>query len=164
MRRNFWILLGLLAAIGVPACHADSYAPVFTCVPCTSPLPTAPDVTFTTGSTIDITWENNQYVFSLEALGPEYTVTWYGNTPFLAEYGTAGFELFLFVATAPFVYDVDNDGNCLNCGVMDHGTMSFVDVDAPATPEPSSVVLMLSGMGLLAAPKRFVRGRRQAAR
>lgn len=149
MRRALWILALLFVTIGVRSSRADSYIPVFTCSLCTSALPTAPDVTFTPDSTIDITWEDTLFVFSLASLGPEYVVTWDGRTPFLAQFGTAGFGLFLFVDSAPFVYKLDNDGNCLNCGVFDQGSMSFVDADAPSTPEPSSIVLMLAAVGFL---------------
>ena len=159
MRRALWTLAALFAVIEVPICYADTYTPVFTCIPCTSSLPTAPDVSFTPGSTIDITWEDTSFVFSLDGFDPEIVVTWDGRTPFLAESGTAGFGLFLFIDSAPFVYQLDNDGNCLNCDVADNGQMSFVDADAPATPEPSSAVLMLSVAGflLLVLPKRLAR-------
>ncbi len=155
MRRALWMILAVLfVAIGAPSSHADSYTPVFTCSLCTSALPTAPDVSFGPSSTIDITWENTLFVFSLEAFDPGIVVTWDGRTPFLAQSGTAGFGLFLFVDSAPFVYQLDSDGNCLNCDVFDRGTMSFAPDDAPSTPEPSSIVLMLAGIGFLPVAMR----------
>jgi hypothetical protein len=165
MRRALWTILAVLfVAIGVPSSHADSYTPVFTCGPCTSALPTAPDVSFAAPSTIDITWENTLFVFSLTSFDPEIVVTWEGSTPFLAQSGTASFTLFLFNDDSPFVYQVDSGGNCLNCNVHDSGTLSFASADAPSTPEPSSVVLMLGAIGflLLVMPKRLAQGHRQA--
>lgn len=161
MQRAFWILAALFVVIGVPSGHADSYTPIFTCSSCTS-LPTAPDVTFGPSSTIDVTWEDTSFVVSIEEVGPTYTVTWEGATPFLAQIGMASFSVFLFSDDAPFVYKLDNDGNCLNCNVRDNGTLSFVLADATATPEPSSIVLMLVAIGflLVVVPKRFAPGHR----
>ena len=160
MRRVLWILAALFVAIGVPNSRADSFTPIFTCSLCTSALPTAPDVSFGASSIIDITWENTLFVFSLETLDAEGTFTWDGRTPLFSQSGTAGFGLFFLTASAPFVYQVDNDGNCLNCDVFDRGSVSFVSADAPSTPEPSSIVLMLAGIGflLVVMPKRLTHG------
>jgi PEP-CTERM motif len=135
MRKSLWIMLAvLLVAIGAPSAHADSYTPIFTTTGCsgTCALPTALDVTFPSPATIDVTYVG----FFTETVsipgGPGDTYGWIANV----ERAVFDFEL--------------SDGSLPTCngGIAQTscGTLTFAAVSAP---EPSSVALMLLGVGLV---------------
>ena len=65
---------------------------------------------------------------------------------------------------APFVFQLDGNNNCLNCDVIDDGSLQSAPVVTPSMPEPSSVVLMLAGLGFLVVvmPKRLAQGHQNA--
>jgi hypothetical protein len=162
MRRPIWMILAVLfVAIGVPDSHADSFTPIFTCIPCAS-TPTAPDVSFPPPLTIDVTWENTLFDFSLTSGQPTDFYTWQGFTP--PGFSQSGFASFTIIANgtpsvidAPFLFQLDDNNNCLNCKLIDSGSLRFDPALAPSVPEPSSVVLMLAGIGflLMVMPKRL---------
>jgi hypothetical protein len=167
MRRPLWMILAILfVALGAPNSHADSFAPIFTCVDCAS-TPTAPDVSFPAPITIDVTWENTLFVFSLPSAQPTDFYTWMGVTPpgpsqsgfasFTINDGMPGVPLVPISVVAPFLFQLDDNNNCLNCDVEGSGRLQFAPAVAPSVPEPSSVVLMLAGIGflLVAMPKRL---------
>jgi hypothetical protein len=158
------ILAVLFVAIGAPNSHADSFTPVFTCDLCTSALPTAPDVSFPAPLTIEITWENTLFDVSLPSSAQPTRSVWSGSTPVaFSQFGTASFTFRYdsfsdeIVVNAPFLFQLDSNNNCLNCDVMDFGNVQFAPDAAPSVPEPSSVVLMLAGIGFLLVmmPKRL---------
>lgn len=159
MRRALWILAVLFMATIAPSSHADSYTSIFTCTLCTTASPTAPDVSFPAPITLDITWENTLFDFSLPSVESTDVFTWFSLTPSgVSQFATLAFQLVdssapdpqtPILAYGPFVFEVDGDGNCLNCSVRDFGELRFVPNDAPTTPEPSSAVLMLSAIGFL---------------
>jgi hypothetical protein len=178
MRRALWVVLTVLfVAIGVPNSHADSFTPIFTCGLCVSTLPTAPDVSFPAPVTIDITWENTLFVFSLPSAQLTDFITWMGVTPpgpsqsgfasFTINDGEPGVILVPIAVVAPYLFELDGNNNCLNCNIIDIGRLQFAPAEspsAPSVPEPSSVVLILAGIGFLLVmmQKRLAQGHQNA--
>lgn len=135
--------------------QADTFTPVFNTTGClTGPclLPTATDATFPSPTTMTINlFGLNDLVIIPSGFPPGDTYTWIANRltikstpPFLVfEYG----DLTSGNASRPFTCESSADRSC--------GEFTFVPV-ATATPEPTSLALMLSGVGLLfAMRKRF---------
>ena len=135
--------------------HADTFTPVFNTTGCLAgpcPLPTAPEVTFPSPTTMTVTlFGLSELVIIPTGFPPGDTYTWIATRltikstpPFLIfEYG----DLTNGNASRPFTCESSADRSC--------GEFTFVPV-ATATPEPTSLALMLSGVGLLFAKrKRF---------
>jgi PEP-CTERM motif len=140
MRKSLWIVpvLTLIAAIGAPTAHASMYTPTFTCTGTCVSVPTAPDVSFPSPTSITVTWDSAVFVVSLASPDlPTDTYGWHGNNinyPVIdiadATTGTSA----IAIGTGP-------------AGSADEiGGLSFT---ALSTPEPSSFALMLAGVGLL---------------
>jgi hypothetical protein len=172
MRRPLWTILAvLLVAIGIPSSHADSFTPIFTCGLCTSAIPTAPSVSFPAPLAINITWENTLFEFSLTSGEPADIYGWAGVTP--VAFSQSGFASFTLLGSpsgpitvvAPYLFQLDDNNNCLNCNVLDNGNLRFAPDEAPSVPEPSSVVLMLAGIGflLMVMPKHLAQGHQHVA-
>jgi hypothetical protein len=161
MRKTLWIMLAvLLVAIGAPSAHADSLPATFTCGICVGGTPTAPDVLFP-APVVDVTW--NDLLFHLDLPSsdlPTDSYEWNGHTT------SGGGEIFLQDFT---IHDLTNGtevnmvhdtGKGVNAP-LDSGTLSFAAV---AAPEPSSIALMLAGIGsLLVLRKRIGRRLPQAS-
>jgi hypothetical protein len=159
------IVAVLFVAIGVSDSQADSLTPIFTCSPCAS-TPTAPDVSLPPPLTIEVTWENTLFDFSLASGQPGDLYAWQGFTP--PGFSQSGFASFTIIANgtpsvidAPFLFQLDDNNDCLNCNVIDSGSLRFEPTLATSVPEPSSVVLILAGIGflLMVMPKRLVHDR-----
>jgi PEP-CTERM motif len=152
MRKSLWIVLTvLLVAAGAPNLYADTYTPVFTCTgTCVYPVPTAPDVSFPSPTTIQETWNSHVFTLTLSALdSPTDTYVWTGgavNIPFAASYG---YDIVNLIDETSQVYASEfiiDPSIPFGTEIIDHGTLQFAVV---ATPEPSSVALMLAGIGFL---------------
>jgi len=126
-----------------PNAQGDSFTPVFTTTGCfgTCLLPTAPDVTFPSPTTIDVTFAGLSQVVAIpsgDAPGDTYSWSAYAFPPA---------QFFSFT-----LLDVTNGVGFYGCGgsVGDSnnscGQLTFAPV-ATATPEPGSVALMRSGSG-----------------
>jgi len=144
-----------------PNAHADSFTPIFTCTgTCLAPLPTAPDITFP-ASSITVTWDS--FVFTLPVSqipildDPNDTFSWEGDVGSVFP-GDIVFRINdvtknLTVA-AGFVC-----GPCTPA-FTDMGVLTFTPV---ATPEPSSVALLLAGVGLVFAMRKRSSGLQQVS-
>jgi hypothetical protein len=131
-----------------PNAHADSYTATFTCTgTCVAPLPTAPDVSFPTADlAVTVTW--NSELFSLlisNSPKPNDFFIWIadespGNNSFEIEDDFSGKLSIQFLS-------------CPSCtaAFADVGRVTFSPV---ATPEPGSLALILSGVGLLFAMRK----------
>ena len=135
-----------------PNAHADSFTPIFTTTGCvgTCLLPTALDVTFPSPTTMTVT---------LDGL----------TTPVAIPSGDAVGDLYAWLAIAEksrglLLFSLDDltiiGGTSLSCGggvdingAVACGTLTFSGV---STPEPSSLALMLSGVGLVFGMRKRV--------
>ena len=153
MRKPLWIILALLfAAIGAPNARADSFVPTFTCAGTCVSVPTAPDVSFPTPTTIEFTWFTTMFSIALPTGDlPTDMYAWD-----VAAINTAPETSFEEIFTI-FDDNTNQQGSVSCFGDLAHpsvacefgggsGSLSFAPV---ATPEPSSVALMLAGIVLL---------------
>jgi hypothetical protein len=179
MRKSLWIILAVLCvATSTPKAHADTlYTPVFTCdKPCSS-LPTAPNVSFPSPTTITVTWHG--LVFPIALLAPfkptdSGGILWFASWPVIPPPNPgchaapspsvcdASFLIRDFIALSNSSYVLHNlpPPGPLSTVFQDSGTLSFTFV-----PEPSSVALMLAGIGFLLVlmRKRLALGHQQAS-
>ena len=150
-----------------PNAHADSFTPIFTCTgTCLAPLPTAPAVTFTAGSsiTVTVTWDSNVFpltwdsnVFPFLDNPNDDTFSWEGNVGDVFP-GNIVFR----INNVSKNLTVAHGNDCGSCTptFTDMGVLTFTPV---ATPEPSSVALMLAGVGLVFAMRKRSSGLQQAS-
>jgi len=145
MRKGLGIVpvLFLLAVIGAPSAHADSYTPNFTCTGTCTFTPTAPNVSFPWPTTINVTYGSYSFLLTLSGdMHPGDTYDWRAFPGIV--YGDESF----------IILDLTCSGTCANYvsdpltgpSTDDSGALTFAAV---ATPEPSSLALMLIGIGLL---------------
>jgi hypothetical protein len=147
MQKSLWIILSaLVLSIVAPNAHADSFTPTFTCSGTCVSIPTAPDVSFPP-NTITETWNGFTMTLSLDPSDkPTDDYTW--SNEVIVE------ELFVEDVVQFFVFDTTNNTFAANMIILgpqpshptDSGLLSFSPV---ATPEPSSLALMLLGIGLV---------------
>jgi hypothetical protein len=161
MRRTFWILaVGLILAIGVCSAQADTFTPTFTCTGSCVSTPTAGDVSFPSPS-IDETWDNISVFIGLASGdNPSDTYTWSnGIMP-----GIEGPELADYTISITDVTTGDSQaaigtigiGDPFFTGFTDSGTLTFTSSSGTTpTPEPSTVGLLLAGIGTLLATRKF---------
>jgi hypothetical protein len=148
-------VIGLLFALSLAGnnAQADTFTPVFNTTGCLAGpclLPTAPEVTFPSPTTMTVTlFGLSESVIIPSGFPPGDTYTWIATRltikstpPFLIfEYG----DLTNGNASRPFTCESSTDRSC--------GQLTFVPV-ATATPEPTSLALVLSGIGLLFAMRK----------
>ena len=158
------LCLVFAVCFAAPNAHGDSFTPIFTCTgTCLAPLPTAPDITFP-ASSITVTWDSNVFPLTwtpnffpfLE--NPNNIFSWEGNVgdvfPGDIVFRINDVSMNLTVARA-----VDCGSSCTTT-FTDKGVLTFTPV---ATPEPSSVALMLAGVGLVFAMRKRSSGLQQAS-
>ena|ERR1700730_1603704 len=150
MRKSLWMLLAVLfVSIGASNAHADSYV-TFQCTgTCDSiPIATNNPMSFPS-STIDVLWEGIGFhlTFSDPHDAASDSYVWYG---FLDDYqiipGT-------YPVTLIFIIVDSNTGNAARDQVNTafEGTVipQVADTGNVVTPEPSSLVSLLAGVGLV---------------
>jgi len=141
-----------------PNANADSYTPIFTTTGCTGTcaLPTAPDVTFPSPTTIDVTLLGQTTLFNIPSGDlPGDTYSWVASSP----------DAFLQFITQDLTVTGSKPFLCTGGGIslVPCGTLTFAAVST-ATLEPSSLALMLSGVGLVfAMRKRWTSGLQPAS-
>jgi hypothetical protein len=154
MRKSLWIILSLLVvAVAAPIAHADSFSVAFTCNdPCLT-TPTAPPVTFPLPTTITVTWDGALFTISIPLVTgdlPTDTYQWSA----AQELSGSGQEIMVFDITDERTGLIDGSTiNILHTKFFDSdsGGLAFTAV---AAPEPSSVGLMLLGIGLVFAMRK----------
>ena len=129
-----------------PNAHADSYTATFTCNGTCASLPTATDVSFPAPFTIDITaFGATTVIVSGSGDLPGDTYTWHACDGCNGSF-SAGFA---DLTTG----DVEglNSATCSQFATCESGSLTFAAV---ATPEPSSLALILSGVGMVFAMRK----------
>ena len=153
--RTLGAVVGLVFALSFAAhiAHADTFTPAFNTTGCLAgpcPLPTAPEVTFPSPTTMTVTlFGLSELVIIPSGFPPGDTYTWVANRltikstpPFLIfDYG----DLTNGNASGPLTCESSADRSC--------GQFTFTPV-ATATPEPASLALILSGVGLVFAMRK----------
>jgi hypothetical protein len=151
MQKSLWIILAvLLVAIGAPNAHADSFTPIFTTDGCsgTCALPTALDVTFPSPTTIDVTYLGASGTSFIASGLPGDTYGWTADV----ERGSLDFFI------------TDGGTSTCNGGGPGHDSCGILTFAAVTAAEPSSVALMLLGVGLMfVMRKRIGQGLPQAS-
>lgn len=166
MRETLWIVsvLFLLTTIGAPNAHADSITDgtINFTLSSGSPAPTGSfqfDNTTNSFTSVDVEWDGGGFLFSPllgNGVSPEFTsggiwgaggpaVTFNQNGPAIFSFAIGPTTNFTSYAQEPFTDFTDPYASA-------GGTFTLTPV---ATPEPSSVALMLLGVGLA-----FVMGKR----
>jgi hypothetical protein len=148
MRKLLWIMLALVVAGSAPVAHADSFAPSFSpsgvvdCPSCAiAGTPTAPDVTFPS-PTLNIT---DQVVgFSVKLLPSSLPGDSYSWSTSIDFFGSSATMTIVDITQNTSVSDTES--LCFCTFVNEFGSLTFTPV---AAPEPSSVALMLLGIGMV---------------
>jgi PEP-CTERM motif len=140
-------------SFAVPNAHADSYSATFT------GGPTALDVTFPS-PTLDITWQGFAFSITLPSSSLFTDLYSWGSSRACAN-GICVARMDIFDSTHPS----DTFSNSVSVPTSfstSAGFLTFTPV-ATATPEPSSVALLLSGVGLVFAMRKRSSGLQQAS-
>jgi hypothetical protein len=167
MRKSVWVILAVLCvAIGAPNALADTlYTPTFTCTQaggCTF-LPTASDVSFPSPAIMLVSWDTFLFSFNFANTGAAPTDGFTWTATYDPSTLTATFDVTDPVAVLKNqVQQLQSQVNQLT-GAGGRGALSFSAAATPI-PEPSSLALMLAGIGfLLVMRKRIGQGPPQAA-
>jgi hypothetical protein len=160
MRKSLWVILTvLLVIIGAPNAHADSYSATFTCSGICTSTPSSTTATFTLSGSNSIgvfTWDTVSYSFGLPINWlPTDSYTWAGFSDTTATSGTTFLTFRIYDLTISNIFGVQTDSLCPSqqaCLIgFDSGVLSFAPV---VTPEPSSIALLLAGIGFLMVMRR----------
>jgi hypothetical protein len=147
--------VGLVFALSFAAhnAHADTFTPVFDTTGCLAGpclLPTAPEVTFPSPTTMTVNlFGLSELVIIPSGFLPGDTYTWVANR--LTIHSTPPFLIFDYGdltngnASGPLTCQSTPDLSC--------GQFTFAPV-ATTTPEPTSLALVLSGVGLVFAMRK----------
>lgn len=152
-------VLGLTFALffAAPYAQADSYPATFTCSGTCISTPTAPEVTFSTPTTIDVTW--NSFVFTIALAAPDASGDTYNwNAIPNNTRGEAVFNI------NDITTGLESQGvvlSSLASGTEDSGNLTFSAV--AAATEPSSVALLLIGIGFALAMRKRSSGLPQSS-
>jgi hypothetical protein len=166
MRKSLWIILSVLfVAIVTPNVHADTFTPTFTCTGTCLFLPTAPNVSFPAPVTMDVKWFNIIFPVTLGGGGggttpafPTDHYTWYITAVNPPVYDYYNFTIYDSTSSVIQSITLIHTNPTI---ITDNGVLTF---DPVATPEPSSLALMLAGLGMLVLVmrKRVAQGLSQA--
>ena len=148
MRKSLWIILAIsFLALGARNAYADSYAVTF---PGSGDYVSAPDVTFPAPTTLTVTLAPTPFQFTvvlpaIDSPGDAYTWQVYVN-PLPGTCEVCAFQI--FDSTTGVASEV---GGLTNTFVFASGPLVFTPV---GTPEPSSIALILLGVGILLVGRR----------
>ena len=152
--RKAMLFLTVVLALVAPNAHADSFEPFFTTMGCVGvcALPTASDVVFPAPTTMDVTFDGVSAAVSIPS-GDEST----DNYVWFASVVGSSLNFLLIDTVGPGFPD-----GCQ--GYTGCGTLGFAPVSTTTMSEPSSVALMLVGVGLVfVMRKRMGQGLPQAS-
>ena len=163
-KTRIWILaLGLIPAIGVPSAWADSFTPTFTCTSCAD-IPTAGNVSFPSPSILEM-WDtpeaNIQDFITLASNdNPSDLYTWSNSLAPDVQVGLGDYFLSITDVTngdtETAIGTVGVGDPLFTSSVVDDGTLTFTPIKPTPTPEPSTIGLILAGIGsLLVTLKRW---------
>lgn len=141
MRKSLWILLALVVVSGAPAAHANAFTPTGTyTAECSGTCASDPTVTFT-DTVIDFTAFGHTVDVTGLSLEPGDLFGWniMGGQLALTDVTTGN----PIVAPITLAFSVSNESGL------------FLPATAP-TPEPSSVALMLLGVGFAFAARKRI--------
>jgi hypothetical protein len=146
MQKSLWIILSaLLLSIVAPNAHADSFTPTFTCLGTCVSTPTAPNVSFPPNA-ITETWDGFTVTLSLDPSDkPTDDYSWNNSIQVVDELEDRVF--FLIVDTTNNTFSFNQ--NLLGPQAEHPRDTGLLSISRVATPEPSSLALMLPGIGLV---------------
>ena len=170
MRKSLPLIFAILCVVlGTPSSPATSYTPIFVLGGANGLWPAiiptaAPDVTFPFAD-LQFTWESTNFGFyNVVGVGgvffnPNDVYQWFGSTN---GSNFADFSITDLTTGSVDAYRTMDCFACIGTNVhSDFGPLTFAPV---TTPEPSSVALMLAGLGvLLVTRKRWAEGLQQAS-
>jgi hypothetical protein len=148
MRKSSWVVALLLVAINAPGVWADSFDASFSCTTACVAVPTDPAVTFPS-PTIPISFFSQSFTITLNAFdNPTDDFTWGIGTD------SSGWHFEINDLTtgwsddsSSFSFGQDGTPYGNGCVYFDHQSM----------PEPSSLALMLLGIGIVFLARRRLR-------
>ena len=164
MRKRIWMLaLGLILAIGVPSAYADGFTLTFTCTSC-GDIPTSGDVSFPSPSILEM-WDTSEanvqdFITLASNDNPSDTYTWSNS---LAPDPQAGLGDYSLSITDVTTGDTETASGTVGVGdplfttsLVDDGSLIFTPINSTPAPEPSTIGLILAGIGsLLVTRKRW---------
>jgi hypothetical protein len=158
MRKSLWIILTVLfGAVGAPNAHADSYTATFTCTGTCGSTPSSTTATFSPSGPNSVgvfTWDSVSWSFLLPTNAlPTDSYSWFAFTDTSAT-GDTHFLTFRItdLTLSSFPNDVDLNSLCPSlqaCQIGFESNLGVLNFSPVVTPEPSSITLMLAGIGLL---------------
>ncbi len=165
MRKSVWIILtAVFVAIAAPNAHADTFTATFTCTQAggCSFLPTALAVSFPSPTSITETW--GPFVGTIPLPAPTSPLdSWSWANQVLSNGSARLCVRDLSLGPEPQIFCALVSG-LDSVFASDIGALAFVAIPPPSSvPEPSSVALMLFGIGLVfVMRKRIGQGLPQA--
>jgi PEP-CTERM motif len=168
MRNSIWVFVAaLILAVCAPYAHADSLTDGtynFT-VTAGSPTPTGSfvwDSTTNTWSSWTVDWDGAVYNFGSSS-GGAFTLstlptsgTWCGAAPSNFSFSCEGQAFFSLGAVDTILPDA---GTFTDSLAGANGTYTVTETPVATTPEPSSLGLLLAGIGLLLLTRKLTRQR-----
>jgi PEP-CTERM motif-containing protein len=153
MRKPLWIIPLLFAGLGAPSARADTFNATFICIGACVSTPTALDVTFPSPTTMTVTWDTFTFPINLLSGDAPFDSYIWSTSPTTVP-GTSTLASFFFVEdTSTTLANGVFLPNPNAQAITDNGTLTF-----SAVPEPSSLALMLLGLGVGLV---FVMGKRK---
>lgn len=153
MRKSWWVIALLVAAIAAPTAYADSFDASFTCSTTCSSVPTDPATTFPS-PVIPISFASEVFSITLNALDlPTDSYTW------SVQVTSSGWNFSIEDVTTGLI-DVSQSFSSSNSNGDPSGNgLMILTAEATATPEPNTFALLLLGVATVLALGKFL-GRR----
>ena len=158
LRKSLWVILAVLVvAIGAPAAHADSTTDGTLNFTLTS------GTTIPTGSFVFDNGTDTLTSYTLDWNGAEIDATsTFASVPLATLEGSGTWSAFMLDHIASFTITLPGDAPTILAGttpgpiVSAAGTFSVTAATTVPTPEPSSIALMLLGVGLVFVMRKCI--------